>query len=255
MNTSCYRIRAGRVTEMDIPAAGLPIFASKESLSAVRLVALAGVEHPDWSSYTLGCVAEIATRLAPWSTWYCSADATDGDDISAVDDGLTYNSRNVIWLRTSKHPDTVIPAALHEAYHLCEKWLTASEISALRTASERGPVMDRMDAFNTYWCSGKEVRARAFAAWSYSHWLMGTVPTYRRGDAKYIKLWTLIYTGGLGVRMARHIPASRLPDVLRQRLAQVTVGQKVMNATRSGLRAAGEWILDAFRPDAPAART
>ena len=69
------------------------------------------------------------------------------------------------------------------------------------------------------------------------------------------RLWTLIYTGGLGVRVARHIPASRMPDVLRQRVNEITATQKVVGATINGLRAVWNWVADAFRPDATAART
>ena len=97
--------------------------------------------------------------------------------------------------------------------------------------------MPWVDAYNEYWCSGIEFRARAFAAWAYSNWLMGTVPTARKGDPKHIKLWVLIYTGGLGVRMARHIPESRMQEVLRERQAQITYAQKVVGATLAGVAA------------------
>jgi hypothetical protein len=238
---------------------GMGIMSPKDALSSpVNLIAFAGIEEPNWSSFTLGCVADIASVMTPWATWFCSGDATDGDDITQITDGIAYNSRNVIWLRTSKHPNFAIDSALHEAYHSAEKWLTADEIKVLRIASERGPVMARQDAYNDYWCRRSEVRARAFAAWGYAHWLMGTTPSYRWRMPAHERLWTMIYTGDLGLRVARkgYIHASRMPEVLRQRVADLgdgarmmDAGRKVVGATAKGLRAAIEWVVDAFRPD------
>ena len=137
MSSPCYKIRAGHVTALDIPAAGLPVFSSRES-SNVRLVALPGAEHEDWSSYTLDCVASIAQTMTPWATWYCSPDAKDGNDIKPSTNGMAYWTRDAVWMRTSRHPDGAIEAAFHEAFHCCEYWTTGEEIAVLRAASAGG---------------------------------------------------------------------------------------------------------------------
>jgi hypothetical protein len=71
MSSTCYQIRAGRITATEIPAAGLPLLTTQEVLG-VHMLAIAGGEDADWEPYTLSQVAEIATRLTPWATWHCS---------------------------------------------------------------------------------------------------------------------------------------------------------------------------------------
>ena len=242
MSSICHQIRAGRVTAREIPDAGLPIVTSKSS-SSVRLIAQPGVEDADWASFTLPAIAQIAQVLTPWCTWYCSPDAEDGTDIEKTTNGLAYWTRNVIWLRSSRHADSAIPSALHEAFHSAEFWLTADEIQSLRDASAGGPDMPRVDTYNTYWCRGDEVRARAFAGYAYSHWLMGTVPTYRWRMPAHERTWTMIIRGDLGVRVALRgrIPVSQMPDSLRQRLAQRSDTQKVIDAVCYGIAGVWEW--------------
>jgi hypothetical protein len=167
--------------------------------------------------------------------------------------GTYYEAESTIWISSSRHPDGVIQTAFHEAYHLAELRCTGDEIAVLREASTNGPTMPRSDDCNEYWCRGHEVRARAFAAWGYAHWLMGTTPVARIGDPAHIKLWAMIYNGGLGARTRRHIHHSRLPDTLRQHTAEPSVGRKVMSATLSVLATAFDWVIDAFRPGAPPA--
>jgi hypothetical protein len=115
-------------------------------------------------------------------------------------------------------------------------------------------MMPRSAAYKEYWCSGPEVRARAFSAWTYSHWLMGTTSTYRWRMPAHEGLWVMILNGDLGLRCARkgYIPASPMPEVMRQRVAglgdgakMMDVGRKVVGATWKGLRAAIEWFADA----------
>jgi hypothetical protein len=242
MSSHCHQIRAGQLTATEIPAAGLLVLTSKSS-SKVRLIARPGVEDADWASFTLPAIAQIAQVLTPWATWYCSPDATDGTDIEKTTHGMAYWTRDAIWIRSSRHPDDAIPSALHEAFHSAEHWLTGDEIEVLRAASAGGPDMPRITDYNIYWCRGDEVRARAFAAFAYAHWLMGTVPDYRWRMPKHERLWTMIVRGDLGLRVAArgHIPANRMPEILRQRLAQRSDTRKVIDAVRNGLVGAWDW--------------
>jgi hypothetical protein len=215
------------------------------------LIALPGTEHADFECYTLHVIADIATRLAPWATWYCSPDAIDGADIGPETYGMCFGTCDVVWLRTSRHPNEAIEAAFHEAYHSCERWMTGDEINALRIASERGPWIERRSAYNEYWCQGHEVRARAFASWANSAWLMGVEPKYRWRMPRHERLWTAIYRGDMAMRAARagRIRRELMPTSLRQRMAERTDSQVAFDAARRFAKAAWEWVADAFRPD------
>ena len=94
MPSTCYKIHAGRITETEIPITGLLLVASRESLSGINVIALTGVEDDDWASYTLGCVADIATTITPWATWYCSPAARNDGQPKETTWGCSYTTRD-----------------------------------------------------------------------------------------------------------------------------------------------------------------
>jgi hypothetical protein len=72
------------------------------------------------------------------------------------------------------------------------------------------------------------------------------------------RVWTMIYRGDIGLRAARRglVPEDRMPEVLRQRMAERTDSQWVFDAGRRVVVGAGgfvaaawEWVADAFRAD------
>lgn len=111
--------------------------------------------------------------------------------------------------------------------------------------------------YNEYWCRPIEVRARAFAAWGYSHWLLGRTPEYRFRMPPHERLWTMIYRGDLGLRLARRrlIPTDRIPEVLRQRMAERGDCQMVFDAVRRVCMAIIAWFQPSVDPRHPAANS
>ena len=70
------------------------------------------------------------------------------------------------------------------------------------------------------------------------------------------QVWTMIYRGDLGLRVAcrGRVPADLMPEAPRRRMAERGDGAKVSDAVRPmlaatwiGLRAAADWVVDAFR--------
>jgi hypothetical protein len=256
-SATCYQIRAGAVTRLSIPAAGLRLPVSRREEYRAP-TAFAGGEHPDWAGNTLGHVAEIATRLTPWANWFCAPVIPTGDD--RLVPGTAYVVQGSAWVLSSQHTHWAVFLALHEAAHLVEEHLTPSERDALYVGIVATPTFGPGD-YNEYYASPIEIRANAFASWAMAYWLRGRLPEYHRGQPADEAIWTAIYRGDIGLRVARRnlIPADRMPAALRLRLAERGDGQKLLDALRplvmatwSGMKAAAEWVADAFRPDVKA---
>jgi hypothetical protein len=253
-----HRIRAGEVFKSIIPAAGLRLKVSHLEDYRYQSVALGGTEHAEWSAYTLEQVTEIAERLTAWATWYAAPgfEKQLGQEwIHAC--GRAYPIQGAAWLLTDQTPTRAIHYAFHEALHVAENWLSLAEMQTLNAGIVAGPDLPEVD-WNTYYKTAIEIRAEAFANWAYSYWLRGRMPQYHRGMAADERIWTMIYRGDLGLRIARRglIPADRMPEALRRRLAERGDGQKLIDAVRPvaaatwrGLAAAVDWVIDAFRPD------
>ena len=255
--STCYTIRAGEVGRQDIPEEGVLVF----ERSHFHFSALPGDEHEDWESYTLACVAEIATVLTPWATWYCSPAYDEPENAVVKAGGFAVLDSDVIWLTTSGHAKWSVQTAFHEAYHSAETWLTGCEIQAVRKAACNGPGMPRQTPFNDYWTSGIEVRANAFAGWALSHWLLNRQPEYRWNMPDHERIWTAVYRGDIGLRAARRnrIRREMIPDVLWSRLnarseweALFDSGRNSVVAAGKGIAAACRWGYQQFSPASPA---
>jgi hypothetical protein len=256
MNTTCYQIKAGRIRTTDIPVDGLRLPISRR-LDFRAPLAFAGVEDSAWESHTLTQVAEIATRLTPWTTWFCAPSIPGGADWIDTK-GTAYVRQSSAWVLSSLSTIEAVRFALHEAMHLAEDWLTADELQVINDGMVSTLDLAAGD-YNSYYASAIEVRANAFMHWAMTYWLRGKLPEYRRGMPADERVWTMIMRGDLGLRVARRglIPADRMSEALRLRMAERGDGQRIVDAIRpvvtatvKGLKAAGEWILDAFRPDA-----
>lgn len=260
-SNSCYRIRGGVVTVTEIPVDGCKIPIYRDEIKNVQPVALPGREHDDWTFYTIGQVAAIATTMTPWATWWCTPNKT-GRKVGDVGEhiGIAHIRQSSVWLTTNMEPCVAVTTALHETFHIAEDYLTLQEMQTLNRGIISAPCLPDSER-NRYLTSGSEVRANAFESWAYSHWLRGRMPEYRRGMPADERIWTLIFRGDLGLRVARRglIRRDRMPAALAARLAERSTLQLAYDYVRhaaiaawKGLGAAARWVADAFVPQTPA---
>ena len=263
MQTSnmCYRIQAGKIQVTEIPVDGckLPIY--RNEVQHVQPIALPGREHDEWRLFTLGQIVAIAEMMTPWATWWCTPSKSDrkvGDFGEHI--GVANVRQSSVWLTTTMEPCVAVTTAFHEAFHLAEDYLTLEEMQTLNRGIVSAPCLPDSDR-NRYLTSSTEVRANAFEGWAYSQWLRGRMPAYYRGMPADERVWTLIYRGDLGVRVARRglIKRDRMPVALAARLAERSMAQQAYDYGRRGsiaawvnLKAARAWLFDPIPvPTAP----
>jgi hypothetical protein len=251
-----YEIVGGNVSTQEIPKAGVELKVSRR-MNFRQPIALDGIEDAEWSSYTLGVVAAIASQMSPWAKWYCSPRRNDDTGKTGTSSGWAHIVQGVGWLSSETAAAKAVSYALHEVMHLAEDFLTAAEMAALNAGILGVPDLPAGD-WNAYYTAAIEVRANSYEAWAYSYWLRGRTPQYYRGMPADERIWTMIYRGDLGLRVARRglIPADYMNPALRQRLDKRTDSQMVFDAVRRA--AVGTWKLakatwtcgvDAWRTD------
>ncbi|CAH2606163.1 conserved protein of unknown function (plasmid) [Rhodovastum atsumiense] len=189
-SSTAWHIVAGRVEEVTIPAEGFEIDLGL-ACNGYRL--LPGNEDDNWRDFTLGKVAEIATRLTPWAEWWCSPNLPLHEEIGEVG-GVAYGQPQVGLVRSCWRPEFSISTAFHEAWHLAEPWLTYEEAMAVQAATKRGPEWP-----TDYLRRECERSARAFQNWAMSTLETGGGRPGRGAPMHYKAFWS-VYSGEVGQR-------------------------------------------------------
>lgn len=236
-----YQIRAGQVRRISIPARGLTIPTPGAISEADRVRALPGTEPEHWQGHTLAVVRRIATRLTPWATWWL-APATGRDEHA----GEAHCYRDMVVLKLDMTRRYAVSTAFHEAWHIAEQYLDASEIEAVNLSLSSGH-----DWRDDYYGSAVERRANAFADWAMLALETGRPLMDRRRPETVA--FHLVYSGGLGLRMARRglIPKRLMTLKLAAAAAVPERRAPAELAAAAGVAAAvvgGVWAATPFLP-------
>lgn len=121
--------RGRGITEHPIPPEGIEIG------DGTRL--LGGLEDQFWLPWTLGRVAEIMGRCAPWVTTWCAPIVQCEDDDTCG--GFCVSGCQVIAVATRPSPCFAIATAYHEVGHAADGYMLSSVRAQMDAATE---VMD-----------------------------------------------------------------------------------------------------------------
>ena len=246
---TCFKIQAGRIERLHIPADGLELVVSPSPSVLHQPLAQPGKADEHFEAWSLTHVAEIVTRMTPWATWYVApAFGHVGGYFKEQFGGLALVLSGVGLIRSCWDPAWTVRTAMHEAWHLAEDYLSAAEFESVDMAARSGPQWPDAPSFRDYYSKPVERRARMYEAWAMSAWEAGGTPAVDK-RAPHTLVFGRVYSGEIGFRVARRglIPAPRMPEHLRQRLAERSATQKTFDAIRRSASAAWDWVADAWR--------
>lgn len=236
-----YRVRAGQVRRVRIPADGLlvPTPGALTEEGHVRL--FQGNQEAHWQEHTLAVVRGIATRVTPWATWWLAPGMRRADHA-----GEAHCYRETVVLRMDLSRRYTVTVAFHEAWHLAEQYLDASEIMAVQSCLAGGH-----DWKDDYYGSAVERRANLFADWSMCAMETGRPLVDKRRPETVV--FQLVYSGGLGRRMARRglIPKRLMTPALAAAAAVPERTAPVELAAAAGVAAivvGGVWLATPLLP-------
>lgn len=112
-----------------------------------------GRHDPDFETFSLPIVAEVASRLTPWAVWYWSHSSFAG----APWGGSAWGLADTAVCHSRYHPEYTVRLAYHEAWHLAEAQMRDDILDELDERLSTGPAWP-----GDYYPRAKERRARAF---------------------------------------------------------------------------------------------
>lgn len=210
-----WRIAGGAVTALELPPhpnyyqppEHLPGYGLDGQQVSVML--LPGRVHSDFEAHALSMVAEVATRITPWTTWY----AAPGWFGSAEFGGQAWWKKNVAILKATLDPPAAVHVAYHEAWHLCEDRMSPEVLAELDAALAAGPAWP-----GDYHPRPKERRARAFACFAMLLTEGCRLPMVPGGPSEAALFWH-VYSGAFARELLASPPERKV--TLRQRAASM----------------------------------
>ena len=227
--TRAWQISGGEVDVLELPphpdSYYVPEGVTCQALDTQKpepVCLVSGAHDPDYESFTLPLVAEIARRVTPWSVWYLAPAFFGGEGWR----GMAWSACEVAICRTHVAPVDALSIAFHEAWHLAEGLLRRDILDALDARLATGPPWP-----GDYYPRVKERRARAF-----THFAMmlteGCQQVAVGPSVPYeVGLFWSVYNGDFG-REVMQARAPRRPGTLSR------VGTPLLMAARAAKRAA-----------------